>query len=735
MSGEVVGIDLSYLGLQGSIPSEIGCLHGLTGLHLGHNSIIGTIPTEVGLLENLKVVGLNENLLSGTVPSEFCTLRKFSNLSFVLNDQIDCYSPCLTLFGRGNLQSGGVGMCGRNGTAEALCAFLAATDIGSVHSDWQCDAFGVPSSFPCVDSAVWTGLTCASGEVVSLNIINAGLNGTLPQSLGALTALTTLDVSNNRLSGSLPTRLGSLPFLVRANFYNNKFSGLVPEQMGSISTLTRLRLEVNDFSGQLPDALGCLTNLIIFGANTNKLTGPIPHLLGQSGTLQYFTLSENSVSGTIPSSLCASTDLTYFKLYLSPNVVCYPDCLTSISIDNRNFGGASGVCATGNNASLCDFVAGTNVSSVVSGGGNGVWECNRAGSPVSNPCSWFGVSCTNNEITGISLYGQGIGGTLPASIGEMTTLSVLALHFNSLRGTLPPSLGALTRLTTLKVASNCFTGTLPVDLGSLTLIQRLDFGVNNINGSVPSAFGCLTALTRISLFHLPLLSGEIPTELWNITTLQDILLNDSPLVSGAVPRSVCNAGFAYNSIKLNNSGVDCYPGCLETIGALADAGGTMMPSVCPPTDQDTALCGVVAATNGQSLFSEWACRTDGVTVTDPCDPGYFWAGLTCTDGVVTRLYFSGALNGTIPSSLGLLSHITGMTIYQTSLTGELPSQLALCTKLVTLWMSHNHLSGSLPDLGSLSLLETLDLSSNAFSGHSRPATTGMPSLESSQSNR
>ncbi|KAH9722894.1 hypothetical protein KPL70_006887 [Citrus sinensis] len=58
--------------LKGSIPQEIGNLHGLIDLRLQDNDLNGTIPTTVGRLQQLQGLFLFGNNLQGSIPSDLC---------------------------------------------------------------------------------------------------------------------------------------------------------------------------------------------------------------------------------------------------------------------------------------------------------------------------------------------------------------------------------------------------------------------------------------------------------------------------------------------------------------------------------------------------------------------------------------------------------------------------------------------------------------------------------------
>ena len=62
--------------------------------------------------------------------------------------------------------------------------------------------------------------------------------------------------------------------------------------------------------------------------------------------------------------------------------------------------------------------------------------------PVVNPCveQWYGVHCVDNRITGLSLAGINMIGTIPESLSQLTMLGHLDLGDNLLIGTVPATL-------------------------------------------------------------------------------------------------------------------------------------------------------------------------------------------------------------------------------------------------------------------------------------------------------
>ena len=58
---ETTELNLTWSGLSGEIPSDIGNLINLTSLHLFHNELSGPIPPEIGNLTNLTSLQLHYN--------------------------------------------------------------------------------------------------------------------------------------------------------------------------------------------------------------------------------------------------------------------------------------------------------------------------------------------------------------------------------------------------------------------------------------------------------------------------------------------------------------------------------------------------------------------------------------------------------------------------------------------------------------------------------------------------
>ena len=124
-------------------------------------------------------------------------------------------------------------------------------------------------------------------------------------------------------------------------------------------------------------------------------------------------------------------------------------------------------------------------------------------------CSYYGVTCGTNggsatyeSVIQISLNGLSLTGTIPSSIGSMTSLTSIDLSYNSLSGTIPSSIGLLTLLTSLNVMSNRLAGHIPSTFSKLVSLTRLYLNTNYLT------MGSATTVPN-STFSSTTLSGTL----------------------------------------------------------------------------------------------------------------------------------------------------------------------------------------------------------------------------------
>ena len=134
----------------------------------------------------------------------------------------------------------------------------------------------------------------------------------LPESLGNLTALTTLYLHGNQLT-SLPESLGNLTALTTLYLHGNQLTSL-PESLGNLTALTGLYLQENRLTS-VPEWIGNLTALTGLGLSDNPLTS-VPDWIGNLTALTQLYLQGNQLT-SVPEWIGNLTALT--QLYLRGN--------------------------------------------------------------------------------------------------------------------------------------------------------------------------------------------------------------------------------------------------------------------------------------------------------------------------------------------------------------------------------------------------------------------------------
>ena len=82
----IFSINLSFIGISGTIPSEIGNLINLSQFEMSKGTVKGTIPSTVGLMTALKILSLRYNSLTGTIPAEIGALTSLVTFDASDND-------------------------------------------------------------------------------------------------------------------------------------------------------------------------------------------------------------------------------------------------------------------------------------------------------------------------------------------------------------------------------------------------------------------------------------------------------------------------------------------------------------------------------------------------------------------------------------------------------------------------------------------------------------------------
>ncbi|KAG5558026.1 hypothetical protein RHGRI_008061 [Rhododendron griersonianum] len=183
---------------------------------------------------------------------------------------------------------------------------------------------------------------------------------------------------------------------------------------------------------------------------------------------------------------------------------------------------------------------------------------------VIDPCSWFGVECSDGKVVVLNLEDLCLGGTLAAALGNLVHVKSIMLRNNSFYGTIPNEIGALKELEVLDLGYNNFSGPLPPDLGNYLAILLLD---NN------------------DLFC------NMSPEILEFKTISEVQVDEKQLSKGA-QRSSCKEGSFSLNVALTEDAihrrlVESFPPKFELLPPFQDPSASTPPSSESPLPSPT----------------------------------------------------------------------------------------------------------------------------------------------------
>ncbi|KAF2573765.1 hypothetical protein F2Q70_00000166 [Brassica cretica] len=121
------------------------------------------------------------------------------------------------------------------------------------------------------------------------------------------------------------------------------------------------------------------------------------------------------------------------------------------------------------------------------------------------------------SIRGIDFSNNRIGGYIPTNLP--VTLQHFFLSANQFTGSIPESLGTLSSLSDMSLNDNQLSGELPDVFQNLVGLINLDISANNLSGTLPSSMESLSALTTLHVQNNQI-SGTL--DVLQVLPLQDL---------------------------------------------------------------------------------------------------------------------------------------------------------------------------------------------------------------------
>ncbi|CAK9182865.1 unnamed protein product [Ilex paraguariensis] len=431
----VVELDLSDMGITGSISPHIGNLSFLRSLQLQHNRFKGTLSDQLGNLFRLRIMNTSSNSIEdGLIPSELSRLRNLKQLDLTINNLTGTIPPSIY-----NMSS-------------LVNLAMASNDLwGDIPND--------------------VGVTLPN--LLILNLCINKFTGTIPGSLHNLTTVQVIRLADNLLHGTVPQGLGNLPDLQMYNIGFNKIvssgeSGL--DFIASLTNRTRLRflaIDGNLLEGVIPESIGnlskVLSNLYMGGNHIhgNRISGIIPSSLGNLQKLNDIDLSWNALVGSIPTSFVnfgylISMDLSHNKLNgsIPKEILNLPSLRTFFKLSNNFLSGPL--------PQEVRFL-------------QGVGTIDLSGNHLSGNIPMSIGMCKSLEK--LFMANNMFSGPIPDTLVEVRGLETLDLSSNQLSGSVPPDIQNLNALQLLNLSFNNLEGEIPTG-GVFSNISRVHLDGN-----------------------------------------------------------------------------------------------------------------------------------------------------------------------------------------------------------------------------------------------------------------
>ncbi|XP_051126050.1 probable LRR receptor-like serine/threonine-protein kinase At3g47570 isoform X2 [Andrographis paniculata] len=750
----VIGLNISNMGLAGSIPPELGNLSFLVSIDISKNGFESTLPEDLVRLQRLRFVSFSYNNFTGEVPSWISSLPQLENLSLRNNSFSSINSFLVSTSNQTKLDTLTVSYNPFQGEIPKSIGNLRS--LKKLYMVGNGFSGSIPTSIVNISGLetlelsenLIQGMPEAIGNLHMLKWLNLQgnrLDGSIPLIVFNISTLENLSFSRNQLSGTLPGDMcRGVPLLKRLYLSDNMIHGHIPSSISSCTQLQFFSMPHNVLTGSIPKEIGSLEMLQTLYLRSNMLTGLIPSEIGNLHNLQFLSLGDNFLTGTIPSTMSNMSYLNYLsfkrnrlhgflideignltmltELYLGENnftgvIPQVYDRLTQLEVLEMGMNSLSG--------HIPSYIFNLSTLKVISLLGNDF---------IGNVPEKLSSSLPNLEQLFLGV--NHLNGVIPNSFSNFSHLKILDLTYNELTGSIPDNLGYVRSLevlnlvgnnlisesvspelkfftslmssrslTFLAVNDNPLNGTFPTFAGNLSSsLQSFSASGCSIRGFIPNEIGKLSGLVRLNLQGNDL-TGTIPSELSKLSNLQELDLGNNSL-TGFIPTDICKLERLGRLALGQNRLTGSLPECLGSVSSLRyiDLNSNNLSSEIPPSIwslKDLSDLDISSNSINGSISPEIgnlkAANTIDLSMNQLSNdiPNTF-GGL---ENVITLSLAYNKFQGPIPDSIGKMLSLNSLDLSHNMLSGTIPKSLESLTQLKSFNVSFNKLSGEIPTEG------------------------------------
>lgn len=280
-----------------------------------------------------------------------------------------------------------------------------------------------------------------------------------------------LDLSDNHLVGTIPSKLCVLSKLRSLHLGMNFLTGAVPVQLIRLIMANKLITDLNtNPSAKSPISFADHTKASLFSPNTQH------SIYGNTSTMKSVTMNS---TGNI------KLDDTMDFNKSSSQLLHFDECLETFSeveVEEEY---------TISRVALMDLFHATNGPQ---------WKNKSNWGSDATLDSWYGITTNKyGAIVKIILSSNNLHGSIPETISYLESLIEIDVRLNQIFGAIPETLGHIKSLKKINLQYNRLTNEVPHNLGCLPKLELLDIRGNQLNGMLPKSFCSLKRIRYLGL--------------------------------------------------------------------------------------------------------------------------------------------------------------------------------------------------------------------------------------------